>query len=386
MAVYLDHAATTPLHPDVVDVMLDVMKRVHGNPSSVHSFGREARALVTASRDAMAEKLGCAPEELVFTGSGSESDNLALFGVALAAAGDKPAGGSRGHVVTSQIEHPAVLNACRRLRELGFDVTQVPVDGHGRVDPDQVRGALRPDTVLISIMFGNNETGALQPVEEIGRIARERGIPFHVDAVQALGKVPIDLSRLPVDLMSFSAHKINGPKGVGLLYAAKTVRLVPSVYGGNQERRRRAGTENVPGIVGFAKALEIALADLEGVAARLSALRRQFVEALRDELGADAVIINGDPERTLPHIVNLSFPPISSESLLMNLDLAGIAASAGSACSSGSLQPSHVLTAMGIGEERVRSAIRFSFGLGNVHEDVTFSARTIATIVRRLRK
>lgn len=386
MNVYLDHAATTPLHPDVVSVMLDTMRKVYGNPSSVHSFGREARAALNASRDSIAAMLRCAPEEIIFTGSGSESDNLALFGVSLAAAADKPGGGSRGHIVTSQIEHHAVLHACRRLQELGFEVTYVPVDSSGRVDPGRVSEALRPDTILISIMFGNNEVGTLQPVEDIGLIARERGIPFHVDAVQALGMTEIDLSRLPVDLMSFAAHKINGPKGVGMLYASRHVRLQPSVYGGNQERKRRAGTENVPGIVGFAKAMEIALSDIPAKRAHLAELRSQFLDTLAAELGDGSFIVNGHPELALPHILNVSFPSVSSDSLLMNLDLEGIAASSGSACSSGSIQPSHVLQAMGIGAERVRSAVRFSFGLGNVHEDVTFAAQKVATIVRRLRR
>jgi cysteine desulfurase len=376
--IYLDHAATTPVHPEVLAAMMPYFTQVYGNPSSIHSFGREARVAVNRFRDRIAELLDCEPQELVFTGSGSESDNLAVLGALQA----MPAG---GHLVTTSIEHHAVLNTFRHLEGRGYDVTYLPADSYGRVDPAWVEAALRPDTRLVSVMYANNEVGTLQPVETIGRIVRERGILFHCDAVQALGSIPIRLSQFPVDLMSFSAHKIRGPKGIGLLYVRDKTALYPLIHGGSQERRRRAGTENVPGIAGLAKALELAVGDLPESAARLNGLRSHLLDVLRSELGEEAFVVNGHPTERLPHILNVSFPGISAETMLMNLDLEGIAASAGSACTAGSLEPSHVLRAMGLPEERVQSAIRFSFGSDNVHDSVTIAGRKIATIVKRLR-
>jgi cysteine desulfurase len=376
--IYLDHAATTPVHPEVLAAMIPYFTQVHGNPSSIHAFGREAKLAVNRFRDRIAELLDCAPQELVFTGSGSESDNLAVIGALRA----MPAG---GHVITTSIEHHAVLNTFRYLESQGYDVTYLPADSYGRVDPARVEAALRPDTRLVSVMYANNEVGTLQPIETIGRILRERGIVFHCDAVQALGSLPIRLSQLPVDLMSFSAHKIHGPKGVGLLYVRGKTALRPMIHGGAQERKRRAGTENVPGIAGLAKALELAVHEIPEKSARLDNLRSHLLDVLHAELGEEAFVVNGHPTERLPHILNLSFPGISAETMLMNLDLEGIAASGGSACSAGSLEPSHVLTAMGLPSERVRSAIRFSFGTDNVHESVTIAGRKIATIVKRLR-
>lgn len=380
--IYLDHAATTPVRPEVLEAMLPYFSGVFGNPSSVHRFGREAKAALTDARDALASVLDCRPAELVFTSGGTESDNLALFGAAFGA------GEGRRRVVTTAVEHHAVLSACEELGRQGFEIVVVPVDVRGRVDMAALEAAVDETTAVVSVMYGNNEVGTLQPVEEIGRLAQARGAVFHVDAVQALGHVPIRLSTLPVDLMSFSAHKINGPKGVGLLYASRRAKLQPRSFGGSQERKRRAGTENVAGAVGFAKAAALAAAP-EAVSRRrseLEALRSAMLEALAAELPEGAFVVNGDPaaEGRLPHVLNVSFPGASTESALMNLDLEGIAAASGSACSSGALEPSHVLRAMGLPDERLRSAIRFSFGHGNCLKSVTFAAQKTATIVKRL--
>lgn len=376
--IYFDHAATTPLHPEALEAMLPYFTDVYGNPSSAHRFGREAKSALTAARDTLAALLCCAPGELAFTSGGTESDNLALLGAALAAAPQ------RRRIVTSAVEHHAVLHAADELERLGFEVVRLPVDGTGRVNVDEAQEAIDERTAVVSIMYGNNEVGSLQPIREIGLLARNAGAVFHVDAVQAFGHVPIDLSRLPVDLMSFSAHKLNGPKGVGLLYAARGVKLRARSFGGSQERSRRAGTENVAGIVGFAKAAELACGTLAARAAELEALRDAMLGAFAGLLPEGSFVVNGHPTERLPHVLNVSFLGAGSESLLMNLDLEGIAASSGSACSSGSLRPSHVLEAMDVGADRLASAVRFSFGLGNCLKSVTFSAEKIATIVKRL--
>lgn len=378
MNIYLDHAATTPVRPEVLEAMLPYFMEMYGNPSSIHAYGREAKLALNRSRDRLAELLGCAPQELIFTGSGSESDNLAILGAVTAL-------GERGHLITTQVEHHAVLHACRQLERMGYEVTYLPVDEHGTVRVTDVEQAIRPDTLLVSIMYGNNEVGTLQPIEDIGKMLQERNILFHCDAVQALGSIDLQLRKIPVDLMSFSAHKVNGPKGVGLLYCKSKTRLSPLIHGGSQERKRRAGTENVAGIVGLACAVELVMSETTQRSAHYASLRSAFMGKLTEELGSEALIRNGHPEHGLPHIVNLSFIGVSAETMLMNMDLAGIAASSGSACTSGSLEPSHVLQAMGLGEERVRSAIRFSFGYGHVHEAVTFTAEKIATIAKRLR-
>ncbi|HZG56410.1 cysteine desulfurase family protein [Paenibacillus sp.] len=376
--IYLDHAATTPLRPEALEAMLPYFSGVFGNPSSVHRFGRDAKAALEAARDALAARLGCSASELVFTSGGTESDNLALLGAALAA----PEG--RRKVVTTAVEHHAVLHAAEELERLGFEVVYLPVDATGRVDVDAARAAIDERAAVVSVMFGNNEVGTLQPIEAIGAMCRERGVPFHVDAVQALGHARIDLSRLPVDLMSFSAHKVGGPKGVGLLYARRRVKLHARSFGGSQERSRRPGTENVAGAVGFAAAAGLACDALEARTAELASLREAMLAVFARELAPDAFVVNGHPTERLPHVLNVSFPGASTESVLMNLDLEGIAAASGSACSSGSLRPSHVLLAMGLPEERVRSAVRFSFGEGNCLKSVTFAAEKVATIVRRL--
>lgn len=377
--IYLDHAATTPVHPEVVEAMIPYLSEMYGNASSTHAAGREARTALNAARDRIAAFIGCSPSELVFTGSGTESDNMALFGAAEAYR-------SRGkHIITTSIEHHAVLHACERLEQLGYEVTYLPVDRYGQVSLSDVEDAVRPDTILISVMYGNNETGTLQPIEAIGRLARERGVCFHVDAVQALAHIPIDLGRLPVDLMSFSAHKLNGPKGIGALYIARTTRITPLLYGGSQERKRRPGTENTAAIAGFAKAVEIMQKNRYELKQKMETLRQGMVKGLEKRLDTDAFVINGHPTEVLPHILNVSFPGISTETMLMNLDLAGVAAASGSACTSGSLEVSHVLKAMKLPEAVTESAIRFSFGANNDEEQISEAVGILETIIGRLR-
>lgn len=376
--IYLDHAATTPMHPDVLEAMIPYMTLHHGNPSSVHRFGRAAKQAITEARDSIAAMLGCAPGELIFTSGGTESDNMALFGAAFAAPENKK------HIVTTSIEHHAVLHACKELERQGFRVTYLPVDSTGRVSVKEAARAIDEQTSVVSVMYGNNEVGTLQPIEEIGRIAKHHGALFHVDAVQALGAADIDLSKSPVDLMSFSGHKINGPKGVGALYVNRRVKLIQRLFGGSQERKRRAGTENVAGIVGFAKACSIVNEDAAHKRSFLAELRAAMIEGLNKNLGADRYTVNGHPTEHLPHILNVSFPGTNSESVLMNLDLEGVAAASGSACSSGALEPSHVLQAMGIPDKLLESAVRFSFGRGNCLNSVTIAAQKVATIVKRL--
>jgi len=377
--IYLDHAATTPVRPEVVEAMLPYMTGLFGNASSTHWAGREAKAALTAARDVIAGFIGCSPAQLMFTSGGTESDNTAIFGAAEANA-------HRGkHIITSQIEHHAVLHACERLEKLGFEVTYLPVDAFGQVRAADVEAALRPDTILISIMYGNNEVGTLQPIREIGGLARERGVLFHVDAVQALGHVPIDLAELPVDLMSFSAHKLNGPKGIGALYIAKQTHIAPLIYGGQQERKRRPGTENVPAIVGFGKAVELFARERYELQQNLETIRHEMVSGLISRLGEAAVVVNGHPTERLAHILNVSFPGIATETMLMNLDLEGVAAASGSACTSGSLEVSHVLQAMKLPREVTASAIRFSFGRDTNLEQIVKTVTIIETICARLR-
>jgi cysteine desulfurase len=380
--IYLDHAAATPLLPEVLDAMLPLLREQYGNPSSLHRFGRAARSTVSAARDSLARLLHCASRELIFTGGGTEADNLALFGTAVVPAGAK------NHIITTSIEHHAVLHSCSRLERLGYTVTYLPVDTTGLISLEDVAAAIRPETLLISMMYGNNEVGAVQPVEEIGQLARSRGIIFHVDAVQAAGVIPIDLSSLPVDMMSFSAHKLGGPKGVGALYCASHLPLVPQAYGGSQEKKKRAGTENTAGIAGFAEAFRLAEASMEQKQHYLEMLRLRMVEGLKDELGQDGFVVNGpiSPDKRLPHILNVSFPGCDTETLLMNLDLEGIAAASGSACTSGSLELSHVLIAMGLPAGIAASAVRFSFGVSTTADEIDQACKIIGTIVRRLRK
>lgn len=377
--IYLDHAASTPVHPEVAAVMYNMLLNQYGNASSVHQFGRSAKKVVNGARDLIAGFLGCSPDEWVFTSGGTESDNLALFGAAYASA-------HKGkHIITTAIEHHAVLNSCEELEQQGFEVTYLPVDSTGIVSLKDVESALREDTVLISVMFVNNEVGTVQPIQEIGRLAAERGILFHVDAVQALGVIPIVLSVLPVDYMSFSAHKIGGPQGIGGLYVRRGAPLLPRQHGGLQERGRRAGTESLASTAGFAKAVELAVGGLAAHHDRALELRSTLLQELDRHVGAGGYVINGNEQQNVPGILNVSFPGAQTDVLLMNLDMERIAAASGSACTSGSLEISHVLLAMKLPEELLNSAIRFSTGLGNTNEELQYVAQKLGTVLNRLR-
>ena len=375
--VYLDHNATTPVAPEVLEAMLPYFSQRFGNASSVHSFGREAKRALEDARETVAEAIGARASEIIFVGSGTEADNTALKGVAWALR-------DRGrHIVTSRVEHKAVLETCHFLERQGFEVTYVPVDRYGMVHPEAVREALRDDTILVSVMHANNEVGTVNPIAEIGALCRERGVLFHTDAVQSFCKLPFHVDELNVDLASFSGHKIYGPKGVGVLYARRGVRFEPLLHGGEHERNRRASTVNVAGAVGFARAVELAAGRLEQEVAHLTELRDRLWEGIRQRV--EDVHLNGHPEKRLPGTLNVSFGGIEGESLLLSLDMKGVAASAGSACTSGSLSPSHVLDAMGVPLELARAAVRFSLGAGNTREDVDYTLEILLEIVQRLR-
>jgi cysteine desulfurase len=374
--VYLDHNASTPVHPDVLAAMLPYFTERFGNPASVHAFGREARDGVDRAREQIAGFLNAAPDEIVFTSGGTESDNLAIKGLALA--------GSRGHLVTTQIEHHAVLRTCQALEADGFAVTYLPVDQHGLVDPDDVKRAIRPDTVAISVMHANSEIGTVQPIAAIGAIARERGVAFHVDAVQTFGKIPVEVDDLGIGVMSISSHKIYGPKGVGALYIRRGTRMVAIQHGGDHERRRRAGTENVPAIVGFGRAAEIRARDMLEEARRLQPLRDRLGDGIRARL--DDVRLTGHPVERLPGTVNLAFRHVESESIVLGLDLKGVAVSAGSACTSGHVEPSHVLTALGLPRAWAMGAVRFSLGSATTTEDVDVVIECVESVVSKLRR
>ncbi|MBI2553700.1 MAG: IscS subfamily cysteine desulfurase [Candidatus Rokubacteria bacterium] len=373
--VYLDHNASTQVHPEVVAAMLPYFGERFGNPSSVHGFGREAREGLEIAREQIADFLRVGKEEVVFTSGGTESDNLAIKGVA----------GARGsgHIITSQIEHHAVLRTCEVLEGQGFAVTYLPVDGDGLVNPDDVRRAIRPDTILITIMHANSEVGTIEPVEAIGPIARERGIPFHVDGVQTFGKVPIDLERFGIALLSFSSHKIYGPKGVAGLYIRKGTKMVSVQHGGAHERRRRAGTENVPGIVGFGKAVEIRAREMDAEAVRLTALRNRFWAGVQSRV--QEVRLNGHPTRRLPGTLNMCFRHVESESIVLGLDLKGGGVSAGSACTSGNVEPSYVLVAMGVPLDWAMGSVRATLGRENTDEDIDYALEVLPPLVERLR-
>ncbi|WP_147532456.1 cysteine desulfurase family protein [Bacillus marasmi] len=375
--IYVDHAATSPMHPQVVEVMTQAMKETFGNPSSIHSFGREARHRLDVARDGIAKSIGANSTELIFTSGGTESDNLAILGVA-------HANSQKGrHIITTAIEHHAILHSCKRLEKDGFEVTYLPVDEAGRVSVDAVKEALREDTILVSVMYGNNEVGTIQPIAEIGHLLEEHQALFHTDAVQAYGLESINVKEQKIDLLSVSSHKINGPKGIGFLYVKSGIKLFPQSFGGEQERKRRAGTENVPAIVGFHEAVKIAQSELKARGAQY----RQYKQCMIDEL-TEAQIdfsINGILDNSLPHVLNLSFPGVNVESMLVNLDLAKIAASSGSACTAGSIDPSHVLVAMfGKDSEQIVNSIRFSFGLTNNLEQIQKVGKETAKIVKRL--
>lgn len=373
--VYLDSNATTPVLPEVFEAMRPYYLDQFGNASSIHHHGQHARAAVERAREAVARLLGCRAAEIVFTSGGTEADNLAIFGIVQ----------SGEHVITSQIEHHAVLNACKRLEKRGVEVTYLQVDGKGLVDPEDVRRALRPKTKLISIMMANNETGVIESVEEIGRVAAEADVYFHTDAVQAAGKIPIDVKKIGCDLLSISAHKFHGPQGIGALYVRRGTLIDPLFYGGNHERQRRAGTENLPGIIGLGCAAEIALRGLQnGDIARIANMRDRLESTLLERI--DEAGVNSEAARRVPNTSNIYFDHIEGEAMVIALDLKGLAVSTGAACSSGAIEPSHVLTAMGLPPERARASIRFSVGKHNTEDDIDFALSVIPGTIGRLRE
>lgn len=375
--IYMDHAATTPMRQEVLDAMLPHFGTEFGNASSVYGWGRRAHQALDEARDTVAELLGAAANEIIFTSGGSEGANMAIKGIAWAYQ-------TKGkHIVTSAIEHHAVLDSVLSLKKHGFDVTVLPVDEEGLVSPATVEEALRPDTILVSIMHANNEVGTIQPIREIGAIVREHGAFFHTDAVQTAGVLDLNVGDLNVDLLSLSAHKLYGPKGVGALYCRKGVRLEPLIHGGAQERRRRAGTENVAGIVGLAKALELARQEQGAENERLTTLRDRLIQGLQK---IPATKVNGSLVHRLPNNVNVCFQYIEGESMLLNLDLKGIAASSGSACTSGSLDPSHVLLAMGLTHEIAHGSLRLTLGRSTTETEIDYVLQEIPVIVERLRQ
>ena len=374
--VYLDHNASTPVHPEVVAEMLPYFTEVYGNPSSIHAFGREAREGMDLARERVARFLKVSPQEIVFTSGGTESDNFAVKGLAWAR--------GKGHLITSQVEHHAVLRTGQALQAQGFDLTCVGVDEFGMVDPDEVRRAIRPDTVAISIMHANSEVGTIQPIAAIGRIAREHDVPFHVDAVQTFGKLPLDLDALGVDALSFSAHKIYGPKGAAGLFVRKGTKMVAVQHGGEHERRRRAGTENLPGIIGLGKAVEVRARDMHAEAERLAALRDRLWQGVSARV--PEVKLSGHPTQRLPGTASLLFRHVESESIVLGLDLKGIGVSAGSACTSGNVEPSHVLVAMGISVDWAMGAVRCSLGRSTTGEDIDYVIECVEPLVRKLRQ
>ncbi len=373
--VYLDHNASTPVHPDVIQAMLPYFGERFGNPSSVHGFGREARDGMETAREQVSRFLEVKKEEIVFTSGGTESDNMAIKGIAHAR--------RRGHIITSQVEHHAVLRTCESLEENGFEATYLPVDGYGMVDPEDVRRAIRPDTILVTLMHANSEAGTIQPMREIGRITREMEIPLHVDGVQTFGKVPIDVDAFGIDLLSFSGHKIYGPKGVGGLYIRRGTKMVSVQHGGEHERSRRAGTENVAGIVGLGAAVEIRGREMTAEGVRLSALRDRLWDEVRARI--PEVRLNGHPTERLPGTCNLCFRGVESESIVLGLDLKGIGVSAGSACTSGNVEPSYVLVAMGVPVEWAMGSVRSSLGRGTSRADIDYVVESIQPLVAKLR-
>ena len=375
--VYMDNNATTPVHPEVMEVMLPFFSEHFGNPSSIHWAGREVKKGIETARESVASFLKCDPKEIVFTAGGSESDNLAIKGVCEAL---KDKG---NHIITTRVEHPAVLHTCEYMEKQGFQVTYLPVDMDGMINLEDLKNAITDKTILITIMFANNETGTIFPIAEIGKIAKERKVTFHTDAVQAAGKIPLDVNALNVDLLTISAHKLYGPKGVGVLYVRKGTKMKPMIHGGGQERNRRAGTENVTGLVGMGKACEIAMRDMDAESERLLRLRERLHKGLTQKI--EHVKLNGHPSMRLNNTLNVSFEYVEGESLLLNLDMDGVAASSGSACSSGSLEPSHVLTAMGLPHEVAHGSVRFSLGRSNTEADIDKIIEIMPPVVARLR-
>jgi len=375
--IYLDYAATTPTHPEVVEAMLPYFNEVFGNPSGIYSYSQEAKGATEEARDKVAALIGAGSEELIFTSGGTEADNFAIKGMAYA---NEPKG---NHIITSSIEHHAVIETCKFLEKRGFEVTYLPVDEYGLVDPDDVKTAITDKTILVSVIHANNEVGTIEPIAEIGRITKEAGICFHTDAVQTAGHIPVDVNELEVDLLSMSAHKLYGPKGVGALYIRKGTRLVSFMHGGDQERRRRASTENVPGIVGFGKAVELTQQEMSEEVERLTYLRDKLTKSLLERI--DHIRLNGHPLKRLPNNVNVSVDFVEGESMLLNLDLEGICASTGSACSSSSLEPSHVLLAMGLPHEQAHGSLRFSLGKWTTEEEISRVLEVLPRVIAKLR-
>lgn len=374
--IYLDHAATTPVHPAVIERMLPYFGELFGNPSSVYTLGRRSMEALDSAHEVVAKLLNCRPTEIVFTGGGSEADNLAIKGLAYATR-------RRGnHIITTSIEHHAVLHTCQQLEREGYSVTYLPVDSTGRVDPAAVEAAITDQTALVTMMYANNEVGTIQPIAEIGRICRARRVPFHTDAVQGGGLLDLDVQALQVDMLSLSAHKFYGPKGVGLLYIRQGTRVQPQILGGSQERNRRAGTENVPGIVGAAEALRLAQTERPTEIMRLAALRDRLIEGV---LRLPEIRLTGHRSERLPNNASFAIMGVEGESLLLNLDLIGVAASSGSACSSGAVEPSHVLTAMGFSAQESRGHLRLTLGHSTTDADVDFVLERLPQIVERLR-
>ncbi|MFX3674472.1 MAG: cysteine desulfurase family protein [Paenisporosarcina sp.] len=377
--IYLDHAATTPVHPQVIEKLVETLGQAYGNPSSIHATGRDARRQLDIARERLAQSIGAREQEIIFTSGGTEADNLAIFGTAYARKKDG------NHIITSQIEHHAVLHACEKLEKEGFHITYLPVNQHGCISVEDFKRSLRDDTILVTIMLGNNEVGTIQPIQEIGKLLKEHQATFHTDAVQAYGLLPILVDDLNVDLLSVSSHKINGPKGIGFLYHRKGTKLSPQLFGGQQERKRRAGTENVPSVLAFAEAVTISQQSME----EKQKLYEQFKETMVSTWNqADlAFQVNGDKKSSLPHILNVSFKGTDVESLLVNLDMSGLSVSSGSACTAGSIDPSHVLVAMfGENAKELRNSIRFSFGYGVALEDVREAATKTVQVIKRLVK
>lgn len=375
--VYLDNSATTPVRKEVVDAMLPYFSDIFGNASSIHSFGQKAKRALESARRIVADAIGAHAEEILFTSGGTEDDNLAINGIAHAYR-------EKGkHIITSSIEHHAILKCCDYLGKEGYYVTYLAVDKYGLVNPESVKRNIRKDTILVSIMFANNEVGTIQPIKEIGKITKEKGIPFHTDAVQAVGKIPINVDDLNVDVLSISGHKIFGPKGIGALYLRKGIKITPMMLGGHHEMNHRAGTENVPGIVGLAKAIELANRELGDTAQKMISLRDMLENGIKEKI--DHVTVNGHPEKRLPNILNMSFQAVSGEALLLALDTKGIAVSTGSACTSGTLDPSHVLTAMGVSPHLAEGSLRFSFGRINNERDVRYVLEVLPEVVSKLR-
>ena len=375
--IYADNAATPKVAPEVVDAMLPYFTETYGNPSSIYNEGRTARVAVEKAREQVANAIGASPKEIYFTGSGSEADNWALRSTARALS-------KKGnHIITSAVEHHAVLHTCQDLEKQGFEVTYLPVDKYGMVSPDDVKAAIKDTTIMISIMFANNEIGTIMPIAEIGKIAKEAGVVFHTDAVQAVGNVEIDVKAMNIDMLSLTAHKFHGPKGCGALYVRQGVKLMSFITGGAQERMRRAGTENVPGIVGLGKAIELATANIKEKQEKLIALRDRYIKKVLETVPYSR--LNGHPTERLAGNANISFEYIEGEGLLLSLDMKGIAASSGSACTSGSLDPSHVLLAIGLKHEQAHGSLRTSFGEDTTVEDIDYMVDAIAEIVARLR-